>query len=473
MPDEVAYVQKLRARRASRRASSTASASSLTSLSAPLRWTPVLDEDSGDYYYVNNETQETTWERPPGVPDPASDPSGALRRRSSVGTRRRGSASVVFSATDGTATVDSPWQLVPDADSGSSYYFNTETGESTWEKPADLRRAERRAKALSNASQGDSDAASAGDAGQPSGEGGTQKHKHKSRRHKNKPIWKATTDEATGKTYYYNRKTRRTTWSKPPDLDADERDAAPSAEPFSLSKAQEDAKAEGLPAGWIKNVDRATGRQFCFNTETEETKWTRPASATVTAASEAKGGEDATTSDTAPADAAAEEGAPAVLSFPDEASLPPPPPFRGVPKVYRSIAADPESPAVVPRFRFKTHVPQLNARLRTPRDPVMKTGMLVVRRDARDGRKAFAKRYAMLHDQNFSFANSEADAATGNHVDAIRVYGAVLLPVAGDKLQLNIWPVTQERIVSLRFKDEAAKQDWTAALQRAGASLRT
>lgn len=36
---------------------------------------------------------------------------------------------------------------------------------------------------------------------------------------KKKPLWKAVVDQSTGKTYYYHRKTRETTWQKPPDED--------------------------------------------------------------------------------------------------------------------------------------------------------------------------------------------------------------------------------------------------------------
>ena len=38
-------------------------------------------------------------------------------------------------------------------------------------------------------------------------------------KNKTKPQWKATNDPVTGKTYYYHKKTRETTWTKPPDWD--------------------------------------------------------------------------------------------------------------------------------------------------------------------------------------------------------------------------------------------------------------
>lgn len=66
--------------------------------------------------------------------------------------------------------------------------------------------------------------------------------------------WEARVDSATKKTYYFNRVTRVSTWSRP--------------------RAEEED--DTLPAPWLKKIDQATGRPYYFNTKTLETTWERP-----------------------------------------------------------------------------------------------------------------------------------------------------------------------------------------------------
>lgn len=54
---------------------------------------------------------------------------------------------------------------------------------------------------------------------------------------KNKPIWKATVDDSSGRTYYYHRLTRTTTWTKPEDFGKTEADLAPPEEPTDAATA--------------------------------------------------------------------------------------------------------------------------------------------------------------------------------------------------------------------------------------------
>jgi len=74
-------------------------------------WQLVEDPDSGESYYWNEETNETSWELP------------------------------VQAADDETPAQESPtstWQLVEDPDSGESYYWNKETNETSWELPVQV-----------------------------------------------------------------------------------------------------------------------------------------------------------------------------------------------------------------------------------------------------------------------------------------------------------------------------------------------
>ena len=68
------------------------------------------------------------------------------------------------------------------------------------------------------------------------------------------PNWEAKVDAASGRTYFFNRATRVSTWSRP-------------------KPEEEDAT---LPAPWLKKIDASTGRAYYFNTKTNETTWARP-----------------------------------------------------------------------------------------------------------------------------------------------------------------------------------------------------
>ena len=78
-------------------------------------WVAQLDESSGSTYYFNTLTGESTWEKPEGWPEEAE-------------------------ATETEAVAEEPkekdlWTEVLDEGSNQVYYFNTVTGESSWEKP--------------------------------------------------------------------------------------------------------------------------------------------------------------------------------------------------------------------------------------------------------------------------------------------------------------------------------------------------
>ena len=65
-------------------------------------WSPVVDETSGQTYYYNEQTGESSWDPPQA------------------------------------ATQGSSWVAGIDEASGNTYYYNSQTGESQWEPPADF-----------------------------------------------------------------------------------------------------------------------------------------------------------------------------------------------------------------------------------------------------------------------------------------------------------------------------------------------
>lgn len=123
------------------------------------------------------------------------------------------------------------WEAAPDPASGRIYYRNRGTGESSWTPPPM--------------------------AGPPP--------------YQPPPLprgWEQAHDPASGRPYFHNRETGETSWTPPP---AD----GPGA-PRPSRAAPGSPRSGGLPAGWEEAGDPASGKTYYFNRATNETTWTRP-----------------------------------------------------------------------------------------------------------------------------------------------------------------------------------------------------
>ena len=74
------------------------------------------DPDSGDVYYYNSRTEETSWDRP-HAKAAAGESEGEEPKPS----------------------LPEGWEQETDPDSGDVYYYNSETGETSWDRPGDKR----------------------------------------------------------------------------------------------------------------------------------------------------------------------------------------------------------------------------------------------------------------------------------------------------------------------------------------------
>jgi len=81
------------------------------------------------------------------------------------------------------------------------------------------------------------------------------------------PGWTEVTDKKTGKTYYYHKATKKTSWKRPePEPEPEEEEEIPEPEP------EEDT----LPPGWTEVTDKKTGKTYYYNKATKKTSWKRP-----------------------------------------------------------------------------------------------------------------------------------------------------------------------------------------------------
>ena len=103
-------------------------------------WVKYVDPESGHPYYYHEENDESTYDRPKGfetVANPFASVRSSGNKRSDIGPRsatkmsaRRNDEQLPVEKLNG------GWEKFVDPDSGHPYYFNEDTGESTFDKPS-------------------------------------------------------------------------------------------------------------------------------------------------------------------------------------------------------------------------------------------------------------------------------------------------------------------------------------------------
>ena len=195
-------------------------------------WIAQVDPASGRTYYTNRETGESSWEAPPETRAvAAAAPAGPPARPRAVPPQPR----------------RSPWIARVDNKSGETYYENSETGETTWDAPADA-------------------ATPAAPAAAP-----TPSRRTAASQPKLQSAWSSQTDPRSGRTYYQNATTGETSWDPPTDA------ATAPAEPTPSRRMA--ASQPKLQSAWSSQTDPRSGRTYYQNATTGETSWDPPADA--------------------------------------------------------------------------------------------------------------------------------------------------------------------------------------------------
>jgi hypothetical protein len=135
----------------------------------------------------------------------------------------------------------SDWKATVDPSSGRTYYYNKVTQVTSWDVPEGFNE------------KGDSTADDAAN-------------------------WKATVDPASGRTYYYNKVTQVTAWDAPACMQGGSPLPADKDISSSSSAAQPAAsEAKAVDGGeWVPTVDPGSGKTYWFNKTTRETTWDDP-----------------------------------------------------------------------------------------------------------------------------------------------------------------------------------------------------
>ena len=244
----------------------------------PPEWTALVDPDSGETYYANEQTGETTWDKP----------------------EEQNNDSTTSPRSDDHLPAD--WIALEDAQSGDTYYLNQVTMATTWERPTATD--ESHPSSTNSGSNNPTPAdqlppgweaiydPSCGEYFYAHESGATQwdipEHNQRDVNdlksdpqdpdgnvNEKLPLgWYAAVDEDSGDTYYCNEMTGETTWDFPTAMEDNEELKHPH-KTEEEEEEEEDVDAD-LPPEWYSVTDPASGDTYFCNETTGETTWDRP-----------------------------------------------------------------------------------------------------------------------------------------------------------------------------------------------------
>lgn len=224
----------------------------------PPDWIALEDADSGDTYYLNQVTMATTWDKPCKENGHGASVASEMDQNSQQASDNDSSAD---------ATNDNilppGWEPVLDPSSGD-YYYAHESGETQWDRPE-----------FSQSDHSGMDSSTNQAPPQDDGDGDD----HPTDDEDLPPGWFAAVDEDSGDRYYCNEATGETTWDFPTELAMGDGSAAgdgPDRPPGGDGGDDDGGDDDDLPEGWFAVTDPGSGDPYYVHEESGETTWDRP-----------------------------------------------------------------------------------------------------------------------------------------------------------------------------------------------------
>ena len=93
--------------------------------------------------------------------------------------------------------------------------------------------------------------------------------------------WATHKDEDSGHTYYVNNKTRRSTWTRPEDMNKDEHTTGRNAGNHDRRsrlhlKGKKKKKEKKITGEWTEHVDQESGASYYSSNRTRRSTWSKP-----------------------------------------------------------------------------------------------------------------------------------------------------------------------------------------------------
>ena len=218
----------------------------------------MTDKNTGKKFYYNTVTRKTQWTLPKAT---------AVAEQVNVESDRQ-----TNDHTSSTATAESrsDWKEMTDKNSGKTFYYNVKTRKTQWEKPAEFETSGR-AKKTSNADISGSESMDKG----ATNEAGSESVIAAGKTTTSHPTgdWISRTDPNTQRVYYFNKRTNKTQWEEPVEMQTaptEDRGKATVETSLNAESADKDASE------WKEMTDKTSGRKFYYNVNTKKTQWNKP-----------------------------------------------------------------------------------------------------------------------------------------------------------------------------------------------------
>merc|ERR1712161_132077 len=169
------------------------------------------------------------------------------------------------------------WVEEEDPSSGQIYFYNSTTGETSWERPTNMEEVEVNSLDRLNGTEPFNNEEE--DDNETEGDASTTSN--------NLPTgWVEQEDTSSGQIYFYNISTGETSWDRPTNAEEEEvgsLDGLNETEPLN-NEEEDDNETEGdvsnesdnLPDGWVEQEDPLFGQVCYYNATSGVTSWERP-----------------------------------------------------------------------------------------------------------------------------------------------------------------------------------------------------